>query len=94
MEQLKNLVKKKDNRTEWIWIMLFRIPGVIIFFLPFIPITMSYINQSVDKIGLDGADFKMLGIGFFLVWGSASFGILANKLGSWAMGKLGLSEKK
>ena len=90
MDEVKNILSKNETRAERWWIMLFRIPGVIIFFLPFIPITISYIDSDVDKIGLDGYDWKLIGIGFFLVWGSAYFGILANKLGALLAKKLGL----
>lgn len=90
MGDIKEILVKNETKAEKWWIMLFRIPGVIIFFLPFIPITISYIDSNIDKIGLDGADWKMLGIGFFLVWGSAYFGILANKLGAFILKKTGL----
>lgn len=90
MEEVKNILSKKDNKSEGFWIMLFRIPGVVIFFLPFVPVAISYVKSNVDKIGLDGSDLKLMGIGFFLVWGSAYFGILANKLGAYLVKKLGL----
>lgn len=90
MEEVKKILSKNESTGEKFWIMLFRIPGVIIFFLPFVPVTISYVNSNVDKIGLDGSDWKLLGIGFFLVWGSAYFGILANKLGAYLVQKLGL----
>lgn len=90
MEKLNNILKKKDTKTEWFWIMLFRVPGVVIFFLPFVPITISYIKSDVEKIGLDGSDWKLLGIGFFLVWGSQFFGVIANKIGVAILKKLGI----
>lgn len=90
MEKLNEILKKKETDVEKIWILFFRLPGVFIFFLPFIPITISYIDTNVEKIGLDSSDWWMLGIGFFLVWGSSYFGILANKLGAWVIKKLGL----
>jgi len=90
MEEVKKILSKNETSSEKYWIMLFRLPGVLIFFLPFIPISISYVNTEVEKIGLDGSDWKMLGIGFFLVWGSSYFGILANKLGAYILKKLGL----
>ena len=53
MEEVKKILSKKDSKSESFWIMLFRIPGVIIFFLPFVPVTISYINSNVDKVGLE-----------------------------------------
>ncbi|WP_422858763.1 hypothetical protein ACOKFD_15590 [Flagellimonas sp. S174] len=91
MTQLEKAFEEKKTRSERIWILLFRTPGVLIFFLPFIPITISYINTDIDKLGLDSADWQMIGIGFFLVWGSQYFGIIANKIGAWMLKKVGLN---
>ncbi len=89
-----DLIKKTESKAEKFWILLFRIPGVVLFFLPFIPITLSYISTNVEKTPLDKTDWQMLGIGFFLVWGSSYFGILGNKLGIFISNILGLKIKK
>lgn len=91
MEEPKSILSKTKTRSEMIWILLFRGPGVLIFFLPFVPITISYINQTQEKLSLDASDWQMLGIGFFLVWGSQYFGIIANKVGAWFLKKLGIN---
>lgn len=87
---IKETLRKKENQAEKVWILLFRIPGVVIFFLPFVPITISYISDDIEKFGLDATDWKLLGIGFFLVWGSEYFGVIANKIGAFIIKKLGL----
>ncbi|QQV89979.1 hypothetical protein M1M27_gp35 [Cellulophaga phage Ingeline_1] len=90
---MTKLIEKTESKAEKLWVLLFRIPGVFLFFLPFIPITLGYINSSTEKIGLDGGDWQLLGIGFFLVWGSSYFGILGNKLGMFLSAKFGVNKQ-
>lgn len=90
--EIKDLTKRKQTRSEKIWILFFRVPGVLLFFLPFIPITISYIDSTVEKLSLDAADWKLLGLGFFLVWGSEYFGVIANKIGTWFLKIAGVSQ--
>ncbi|AGO47495.1 hypothetical protein Phi13:2_gp088 [Cellulophaga phage phi13:2] len=91
---MTKLIEKTQSKAENYWILFFRIPGLFLFFLPFIPVTMGYINSNVDKVRLDGGDWQLLGLGFFLVWGSSYFGILGNKLGMFLSSKFGLNNKE
>ena len=86
-------IKKTDTNAEFFWILIFRVAGLVLFFLPFIPITLGYINSISEKIRLDGANWQFLGLGFFLVWGSSYFGILGNKLGKILSNKLGITKE-
>jgi len=86
-------IKKTDTNSEFFWILIFRVAGLVLFFLPFIPITLGYIHSTSEKIRLDGADWQLLGFGFFLVWGSSYFGILGNKLGKLLSNKLGITKE-
>jgi hypothetical protein len=86
-------IKKTETKSEFFWILIFRVLGGLLFCLPFIPITLGYIDSETEKIRLDGGDWQLLGFGFFLVWGSSYFGILGNRIGKFLSDKLGINKE-
>lgn len=71
------------NKTssEKVWILIVRLLGMVIGFLPFIPNTLFYLGFKQEKFPIEYSDFVFILIGFVFVWGSAHFGTWANAIG-------------
>lgn len=78
----------ETTRGEKNWILIVRVLGLIIGFLPFIPNTLWYLGFSKEKTPIDYSDIIFIVIGFVFVWGSKNFGTWANSLGKVMVNKL------
>lgn len=74
---------------EKIWVLIVRILGLIIGFLPFIPNTLFYLGLHPDKHEINFSDGVFIVVGFIFVWGSKNFGNWANSLGKGIVRKIG-----
>lgn len=83
-------LREIQSESEKIWINVFRVIGIFIFLLPFIPITLGYIDSSAVKVEISAMDWMLIGGGFFFVWGGKQFGQVVNTFFKWLNKKLGV----
>lgn len=76
------------SRTESNWAKFYRVMGVIIGFLPFIPNTLYYIGVNKEKLPVDYSDGIWIVVGFIFVFGSKNFGAWSNSLGKSIVDKV------
>ena len=81
MDELKKLVKKTESRREKYWVIFFKVLGALLFLASIYLPVYSMVVLGMDEIPMTSNRWAFLAIGFFLVWGAKSFGILTNNIG-------------
>lgn len=76
-----NLSTQNNSKAEKFWVIFMKIIGTVIFVAPLYKPVVAYFKDNSDKVIISSADFWFILGGFFLMFGSKQFGILANNIG-------------
>ena len=74
--------KEKDNKGQWVWVLLIRIIGLGMFAVPLYLPFMAYLNTSIETIKLSGYDIMFVLCGFVIALSGKQIGVIANNIGA------------
>lgn len=78
---MKNLLQDQETKTQFIWIFLIRLIGLVMFIAPIYLPVVAYFNLSIPNISPTFNEVCFSFVGLFMSAGGKHIGILINNIG-------------
>lgn len=78
---MTKLLENQDSRGQWIWVLLIRIVGVIMFVSPLYLPVLAYYSTSKETVSITFQDVMLMLAGLLLSSGGKQIGTFINNIG-------------